>query len=66
MATQGMKRLEALHVKKIGNRVDEIRGHIWTRLGEVQDISMAETAAHLTPAEASRLRFKSYPCSEPC
>ena len=58
MATEGLKRLEGLYLKKIRSRIDEIQGRIWTRVGEVKDASMAETMEHLALQDAKKLKYK--------
>ncbi|MCD4823859.1 MAG: hypothetical protein K8S55_04580, partial [Phycisphaerae bacterium] len=59
MATEGVKRLEQLHLTKISNRIDEIGGYIWHNPIEIQDVAMAETKEHLPLSTAKKLNYKS-------
>jgi alpha-mannosidase len=58
MGTDGAKRLETLHLKKISNRIEEIgRRFFHTRRVPVQEVSVAETMEHLSLLEAKRLKY---------
>ena len=59
MATQGMKNLEKLHIKKIMARVQEIEERfIYSERRPIADVDFAETMEHLTFEEAKKLPYK--------
>ena len=43
MSTEGRKKREKQLVKKIEQRLQEIRGHIWTERLPIKQTAMAET-----------------------
>ena len=57
MANEGMRNLEAQHVKKIRKRIGELRGTLWTE-PHPAEVALAETMDHLTLAEAKRLKYR--------
>ncbi|MFH1740570.1 MAG: alpha-mannosidase [bacterium] len=66
MATQGIKNLEGLHIKKILNRVREIgQRFLYSERTPVIDVVMAETMEHLTIGEAKRLKYKPVVAGQP-
>ncbi|MFA5865476.1 MAG: alpha-mannosidase [Phycisphaerae bacterium] len=58
MATEGIKKLEELHLNKIQRRVEEIGQHVWTRQINIRDVSVAETMEHLSLEQAKKLPYK--------
>jgi len=58
MANEAMKRLEGLYVTKVRRRIDEIGRYVWTERVAVEDVALAETMEHLTPAQAARLPYR--------
>ncbi|NQT50750.1 alpha-mannosidase [bacterium] len=57
MANEGMRKLEQLHINKIRKRINEIRSYIWTE-HEPADVAIAETMHHITPTQATKLKYK--------
>jgi len=58
MATQGMKNLETLHIRKIMDRIREIRERfIYSNRIPVEDVAIAETMEHLSIRDAKQLKY---------
>ena len=57
MANQAMQNLERLYVTKIRKRTDEIGRYVWSDHVPIDDVALAETPDHLSPAEAARLKY---------
>src|SRR3989339_1579238 len=58
MADSGMKKIEQIRLRKIGNRIDEIASFIWHGQKTVTDFAYSETEKHLTFAEAVKLKYQ--------
>jgi len=58
VTTEGMRKLEQIHVQKINKRIEEIGRHVWTQKVDIPDVAVAETMAHLTLDEARKLPYK--------
>ena len=58
MAIEGMKKLEQLHIRKVRDRIGEIRERFWySQRTPIADVAIAETMEHLTLAQAKRLSY---------
>ena len=58
MAHEEMEKIDRLILRKIQRRINEIGNLVWSERQEAVSMELAETGAHLTLAEAKRLRYR--------